>query len=133
MQRAAIRTFKDLVVWQKAFRLAVDVHQLTKDFPAEEKYGLSAELRKTARSVTYNIAEGHRRGTTPEYLRFLRIAAGSVAELETQVLLARALRYFSEDQAIRMLALHGDIERMLAALINKLRAKQARSVGCRPI
>jgi four helix bundle protein len=124
MKAGAIRTFKDLVVWQKAFRLAVQMYELTRRFPAEEKYGLSAELRRTARSVAYNVAEGHKRGTTPEYLRFLHIAAGSAAELETQLLLARALCYLSEEEATSVLALHGDVERMLAALLNKLRSRR---------
>ena len=123
MSTPPIRTFKDLLVWQKALRLAVDLHRLTGSFPPEERYGLSAELRKTARSVAYNIAEGHKRGSTTEYLRFLGIAAGSAAELETQLLLARELGYLPDEKAKSLLALHAEIERMLDALARKLRSK----------
>ena len=84
---------------------------------AQERYGLSSELRKTSRSVAYNIAEGHKRGSTTEYLRFLGIAAGSAAELETQLLLAQELGYLHAKDAERVLELHG----MLDALSRKLR------------
>ena len=123
MSKASIRTFKDLVVWQKAFRLTVELYRLTAGFPTEERYGLSAELRKTSRSVPCNIAEGHKRGSTAEYLRFLGIAAGSAAELETQLLLARELGYVRDNDAERIFALHGEVERMLDALSRKLRSK----------
>lgn len=120
---APVRTFKDLVVWQKASRLAVELYPLTSSFPAEERYGLRSELRKTARSVAYNIAEGHKRASTAEYLRFLGIASGSAAELETQLLLARDLGYLPEAEAKRLLTLHAEVDRMLDALSRKLRSK----------
>jgi four helix bundle protein len=118
-----VRTFKDLVVWQKAFRLALEVYGLTRRFPPAERYGLRAELCKTSRSIPANIAEGHKRGSTVEYARFLGIAAGSAAELETQLLLARELGYLRAADADRVFALHGEVERMLDALSRKLRAK----------
>lgn len=118
-----IRTFKDLVVWQKAMELSVQIYRLTKNYPADERYGLTAETRKTSRSIPYNIAEGHKRSTTADYIRFLNIAAGSVGELETQLLLAARLRYLKEDSAQVVLALHAEVERMLDALIRSLKAK----------
>jgi four helix bundle protein len=122
---APIRTFKDLVVWQKALRLVVEVYRVTRSFPTDERYGLSGELRKTSRSVPGNIAEGHRRGSTTEYLRFLGIAAGSAAELETQLILARELGYLTEADADRVFALHAEVERMLDALCRSLRSRTA--------
>ena len=83
MTAARIRTFKDLLAWQKAMQLSVEVYRLTKNYPS--RYGLTAETRKTSRSIPYNIAEGHKRGSTVEYIRFLGIAAGSTGELETQL------------------------------------------------
>jgi len=77
---ARVRTFKDLVVWQKAMELSVQIYHLTKKYPSDERYGLTAETRKTARSIPYNIAEGHKRPTTADYIRFLGIAAGSVGK-----------------------------------------------------
>ena len=118
-----IRTFKDLVVWQKAMELSVQIYRLTKNYPADERYGLTAETRKTSRSIPYNIAEGHKRSTTADYIRFLNIAAGSVGELETQLLLAARLRYLKGDSAQVVLALHAEVERMLDALIRSLKAK----------
>ena len=123
MSTDRIRTFKDLVVWQKAFQLTVTLYRTTRSFPADERYGMTAELRKTSRSVVYNIAEGHKRASTAEYLRFLSIAAGSAAELETQLLLARELGYLPVDNADPVFALHGDVERMLDALTRKLKSK----------
>jgi four helix bundle protein len=120
---AAIRTFKDLIVWQKSFDLSVEIHRVAGDFPAHELYGLSSELRKTSRSIVYNIAEGHRRGSTVEYIRFLRFSAGSAAELETQILLAERLGYFQKRDATEVLNILAEIVRMLEALIRSLKAK----------
>jgi four helix bundle protein len=118
-----IRTFKDLLVWQKAMDLSVEIYRLTKNYPSHERYGLIAETRKTSRSVPYNIAEGHKRGSTADYIRFLGIAAGSAVELETQLLLAGRLGYLKEGTAKGVLALHAEVERMLDALIRSLKAK----------
>ena len=123
MSSTQIRTFKDLLVWQKAIDLSVEVYRLTRSFPGQERYGLTAETRKTSRSVPYNIAEGHKRGSTAEYIRFLGIAAGSAAELETQLLLAGRLGYLKGNTAEAVLALHAEVERMLDSLIRSLKAK----------
>jgi len=118
-----IRTFKDLLVWQKAMDLSVEVYRLTKNYPSHEKYGLTAETRKTSRSVPNNIAEGHKRGSTAEYIRFLGIAAGSGGELETQLLLGGRLGYHQKNTADAVFALHAEVERMLDSLIRSLKAK----------
>jgi four helix bundle protein len=118
-----IRTFKDLVVWQKAMELCVQIYRLTQNYPYHERYGLTAETRKTSRSVIYNIAEGHNRPTTVDYVRFLSIAAGSAGELETQLLLAARLGYLKEDSAQAVILLHAEVERMLDSLIRSLKAK----------
>jgi four helix bundle protein len=118
-----IRTFKDLLVWQKAMDLSVEVYRLTKNYPSHETYGLTAETRKTSRSVPYNIAEGHKRGSTVEYIRFLGIAAGSASELETQLLLAGRLGYHQKNNADPAFTLHAEVERMLDSLVRSLKAK----------
>jgi len=118
-----IRTFKDLLVWQKAMDLSVEVYRLTRHYPSHEMYGLTAETRKTSRSVPYNIAEGHKRGSTAEYIRFLGIAAGSASELETQLLLAGRLGYHQKNSPDAAFALHAEVERMLDALVRRLKAK----------
>ncbi len=121
-----VRTFHDLVVWRKAFELCLDVYRVTLSYPAHEKYGMTSELRKTARSVTYNIAEGHRRWSTLEYIRFLDIAHGSAAELETQLFLSRALSYVDEQGADLLIQRPLEVERMLAGLKQSLRRRLSR-------
>ena len=86
--RERVRSFKDLVVWQRGMELAKLVYQLTRSFPKDEQYGLSAQMRRAATSIPSNIAEGQARGHRAEYRQFLYIALGSLAELETQLLLA---------------------------------------------
>lgn len=120
-----IRSFKDLIVWQKAFQLCLDVYRLSAGFPKDERFGMTLELRKTARSILYNIAEGHQRRSTLEYIHFLSIAAGSRAELETQLLLASSLGYLSKEQSEGLLSLSAEIAKLLAALIRSLRDKTA--------
>ena len=115
-----IKSFKDLLVWQKAFDLSLAIYAATRAFPADERFGMTPELRKTARSVPYNIAEGHKRPTTADYLRFLGIAAGSGGELETQLLLAERLAYLTSDQAHVLLERYREVERMLAGLVRSL-------------
>ena len=97
--------------------------RFTKNYPSHERYGLTAETRKTSRSVPNNIAEGHKRGSTAEHIRFLGIAAGSAGELETQLLLAGRLGYHEKNSADAAFALHAEVERMLDALIRSLKAK----------
>jgi four helix bundle protein len=119
----AIKTFKDLIVWRKAFDLVVEIYRLTCEFPRHELYGLSSELRKTSRSILYNIAEGHKRKNTREYIHFLRISAGSAAELESQILLSERLNYLHESASERIRSMLSEIERMLDALIRSLKSK----------
>ena len=118
---ARIRTFKDLVVWQKAMELSVQIYHLTKKYPTDEKFGLTVETRKTSRSIPYNIAEGHKRSTTADYIRFLSIAAGSASELETQLLLCRRLKSLGSEEPHSVLADIEELSKMLASLISKLR------------
>jgi four helix bundle protein len=113
--RGVVRTFRDLVVWQRAFELVVAVYRASEALPVQERYALTAELRKTARSIAYNIAEGHRRTSTTQYMRFLDIARGSAAELETQFLLGHALGYLEEKVWAALLDRLGDVDRMLGA------------------
>jgi four helix bundle protein len=125
MKSGLIKTFRDLLVWQKAFDLCVEIYRLSGEFPRHELYGLSSELRKTSRSVVCNIAEGHKRRSTREYIHFLRIAAGSEAELESQILLSERLGYIQNDTAEGIHRRLAEIERMLAALIRSLTSRLA--------
>lgn len=112
--------FKDLVVWQKAMQVAKLVYELTASFPAEERYGLVSQMRRSAVSIPSNVAEGQARHTTGEFVQFISIAEGSVAELETQLLLSVSLRLSTCEATAPPLALLDEIRRMLNALRRSL-------------
>jgi len=86
-----INSYKELIVWQKSIELVVAVYDLTAQFPKEEIYGLTSQMRRSAVSIPSNIAEGRSRGTKKDFTQFLRISYGSGAELETQIIIAKRL------------------------------------------
>ncbi len=118
-----IHSHKDLIVWQKSIDLTIDVYTVTKTFPVDERFGLTSQLRRAAISIPSNIAEGRQRGGTKEYVRFLRIALGSVAELETQIFIAQKLGLSSEESFSKVLALSLEIIKMLKTMISRLSKK----------
>ncbi len=97
------RSFKDLIVWQKSYKLVLEIYKTTKNFPKFEDYGLSQQMRRASVSIPSNIAEGYGRKHNAEYKQFLSIAYGSLLELETQFLLATDLKYISGNQTIENL------------------------------
>ena len=97
------KSFKDLVVWQKAYRLVLEIYKITKDFPKSETYGLAQQMRRAAVSLPSNIAEGYGRRHKTEYKQFLSIAYGSLSELETQYLLSIDLGYTKKSDIIENL------------------------------
>ncbi len=117
--------YKDLKSWQKAMDLTAEVYRLTKKLPKDELYGLTNQLRRAAVSIPSNIAEGNARASTREYLRFLSIARGSVAEVETQLLLCVRLGYLTQEDTKAILSLQNEVERMLNSTITKLRDKES--------
>ena len=119
-----LRTFKDLKVWQKSYKLCVQVYALSRQLPQNERFELSSQLRRSAVSVPSNIAEGYNRKTTNEYLRFLWIASGSLGELETQLMLSKDLELCDEGAVAPVIDSTAEVERMLKALIRSLEKKQ---------
>lgn len=117
----SVSSYKDLLAWQKALQLCLEVYRTSRSFPLHERFGLTVEIRKTARSVVCNIAEGQRRDSTPDYLRFLSFSRGSQAELETQLLVANSLGYIEEDQAPRILELCDEVGRLIFGLARALK------------
>lgn len=93
--------YKDLDAWKQAMSLVEDVYQLTRSFPREEVYGLTAQVRRSAVSIPSNLAEGSARRSTREFANFLAIALGSLAELKTQLLIAERLKYASVEHALK--------------------------------
>jgi len=117
------RSYKDFVVWQKGIALAKLVYQLTKNFPSEEKFGLVAQMRRAAVSIPSNIAEGQARHTTGEFIQFISHAEGSVAELDTQLILSIELKFCRDVGAEAAFELIAELRRMLNALRRKLAAR----------
>jgi four helix bundle protein len=117
-----IESHRDLVVWQKAMDLAVQIYRLAGRFPSTETYRLTAQITRASASVPANIAEGHSRSTKRDYANFLAIAKGSLMETETFLMLAIRLTYLSESDATTTLALITEISKMLTVLRNRLLA-----------
>ena len=117
-----MRTYKDLIVWQKSMCLVTEIYKATKTLPEEEKYGLTSQIRRSAVSIPSNIAEGYGRNSTDDYLRFLKISIGSLYEMQTQIEIAYNLKYLSADNFQPLYDSSREIERMLISLIRKIRA-----------
>ena len=118
-----VKSYRDLIVWQKSISLVKDVYLLSKSLPKEELYGLTCQVRRSAVSIPSNIAEGHGRGTTKSYVFFLRNAFGSLYELQTQLVIAGELGYVNDERMRATLGLTDEIEKMLSVLIKKLESK----------
>jgi len=118
-----LRNYKDLKVWQKSYQLCLEIYRITKLFPKEEIYAITSQIRRAAVSVPSNIAEEYGRKTTPEYIRSLYIAYGSLCELETQISLSGDLGYIEAGKLKKLQDNIGEVERMLKALIKSLENK----------
>ncbi len=115
-----IQSYRDLVAWQKAFKLGLMIYRLTKRFPQEERFGLTSQLRRASVGVASNIAEGYGRQSRNEYVRFLKIARGSLYEIDTQLLFALELQYASRETFDQTKSLLDECSRVLGGLIRSL-------------
>ena len=122
-----IFTYRDLIVWQKAMDLVTVIYEVTEEFPKEELYGLTSQMRRSAVSIPSNIAEGRRRGTKNDYVHFLRTAYGSSAKLETQIEIAKRLPKTNHLDYKKAEGLLNEVMRMLPAMIKKLNPQISRS------
>ena len=120
MNALGVQKYEDLIVWQKAMDLVAEVYKIAKLLPGEELYALSDQMRRAAVSIPSNIAEGNSRHTTQDYVRFLGIARGSKAEVETQLEICIRLNYITKDQTLSALALCNEIGKMLSSIIQRL-------------
>ena len=121
-----VQSFRDLAVWQLGMQLAEDVYRMTAKFPAEEKFGLTSQLRRATASIPANIAEGHARSSTKDFLRHLSIAVGSLAEVTTFIELAERLSLIDRQIANKLLDSLQQERRMLRGLQTSLRRRIAR-------
>ncbi len=117
----SIQSYRDLLVWQKAMRLAAESYRLSKLLPKAEEYRLTSQMLRAAASVPANIAEGHSRGTRKDYAHFISIARGSLAETETILLLLVDVQLLRDEQVQPALELCAETGRMLNALLARLR------------
>lgn len=121
--RQEMRNYRDLDVWQKGMEIAVRVYNVTKNFPDEERFGLTSQLRRAAASVPANIAEGHARSSTKDYLRHIAVASGPLAETATFIELAGQLNYGDIDELRRIYEMTTEQRRMLCSLRKSLRRR----------
>jgi four helix bundle protein len=118
-----VKSYRDLIVWQKAMDYVTEVYRLTAEFPRDELYGLTSQLRRSAVSVPSNIAEGQGRHSTRDFLNFLSMAYGSLNESQTQILIAQRLGYITAQRADTLLERSYEVARLINGLSNSLSAK----------
>lgn len=118
-----VNSYRDLLVWQRAVDLTVECYAATRDFPNSETYGLTSQIRRSSTSIPANIAEGNGRENTGAYVQFLRIAQGSLKELETHVIVAQKVGLLSENRLEGLLLRMEDIGKMVRALIRNLQKR----------
>jgi four helix bundle protein len=123
--QSEIRSHRDLIVWQRAMGTVTEIYRVTNVFPATEKFGLTSQLRRAAVSIPSNIAEGYGRGTSQDYLRFLRISRGSLFEVDTQLLIATNMGFLSHDQYQQVENQLAETGRVLAGLIKSIESRIA--------
>ena len=121
---AGVSSYKDLIVWQKAMTFVTGTYKATGNFPASEQFGLTSQLRRSAVSVPSNIAEGYGRRSNGDFIRFLQIAMGSLFEVQTQLEIAHNLDFLSSTTYESLLMQSIEIEKMLASLIQKIKAQK---------
>lgn len=116
-----IRSYKDLLIWEKGIDIVVNIYELVEDFPKEELYALTSQLKRASVSIPSNIAEGYGRNSTQSYISFINIARGSLFEIETQLIIAKRLRFVKNESLYNDLMLQIVEEtKMINSFINKL-------------
>jgi len=115
-----MKTYRELLVWQKSIAFVTQIYKSVKGFPTEELYGLTSQIKRCAISIPSNIAEGYGRKSKKDYIRFLQIAMGSVFEIQTQLEISKNLDFLSESRFSELYESSREIERMLSSLISKL-------------
>ena len=115
-----IKNYKDLLAYQKSYKVALMIYRVTSGFPASEMYGLVSQMRRAAVSIPSNISEGYRRGSQKEYVQFLKIALGSNAEVETQLSLSRDLGFIDGNKFKEVYELNEEVGRLLSSYTSKL-------------
>ncbi len=121
---AEVSSYRDLVAWQEAVELAVECYRVTRAFPREEIYGLTSQIRRAATSIAANIAEGNGRNNAGDYAQFLRIAQGSLKELETHLIIARRVELLPDDLERDLLERSDRLGRLLRGLLRAIERRR---------
>lgn len=124
---SGVRSFRDLRVWQKSIQMSVAVYRLTREFPREELYGLSSQMRRATVSVASNIAEGHGRLSTNEFRQFLGVARGSNFELQTQLEIAKALHMADSSELNEVDTLSHEVGKMIFGILEGIKDRKSRN------
>ena len=119
-----MKTFRELIVWQKSMSFVTEIYKVSKQFPKGENFGLISQIRRSAVSIPSNISEGYGREGLNDYLRFLNIAIASLFELQTQIEIAFNLEYIDKEKFDNLYELSREIERMLSSFIRSLKSKR---------
>jgi four helix bundle protein len=119
-EQKRIESYKDLEVWKKGVRFSIEIYKITSDFPVNEQYGLTNQLRRSSASFSANIAEGYGRDSTKNYIQFLRTARGSLYESETFLYIAFGLQYLDKEKLDEIIAKSTELSKMINSLIKKL-------------
>ncbi len=117
---SAVKSYKDLLVWQKGIQIVKEVYLICQNFPKEEIYGLQSQIKRSSISIPSNIAEGWGRNYTKSYVQFLNYSRGSLLELETQMIISKELDFVSEEQFVKIQDLITEESKMLNAFIKSI-------------
>jgi four helix bundle protein len=116
-----MKTYRDLLIWQKSMTLLTNCYLASVNFPKEEQFGLTSQIRRCCISIPSNISEGFGRGTNKDYHRFLTISLGSLFEFQTQIEISYDLKYITEENFKKLYEDSREVERMLTSFINKIK------------
>jgi four helix bundle protein len=128
-----VKQYQDLIAWQKAIALVTEIYSASNNFPRDEVYGLTSQLRRAAVSIPSNIAEGQGRATSGEFIQFLCQARGSLFEVETQVIVAHNLKYLSDAQRDALASQISELGRILNGLVTSIQRRKSSGTSHRPL
>ena len=120
-----MRDFRKLATWEKGHALALAIYKATADFPLEERYGLTSQIRRAGVSIPSNIAEGSGHESDSQFARYLQLAAGSASEVQYQIILAKDLGYLGADTHAELSTMADEVKRMLNGFLGKLQPKRS--------
>ena len=123
METSKIKSYRELLIWQKSILVVTNIYKLTRDFPKEELFGITSQMRRCAISIPSNIAEGFGRNSQGDFKRFLNISLGSIYELQTQIEISQNLEYLNTENYKYLMESCVELEKMMNSLVSKIKAK----------